>query len=174
MHESQKASKQVQQVVKKTNCILAFIAKRLEFKNREVLLQLFRVLVRPHLEYCGQFWSPFLKKDLVTLEAVQGGFIRLIPGMRGLSYQERLNSLGLYSLEFRRVRGDLIQTYQILRELDRVDGEMFSLVGESQTRAHNYKIKGQSFKTEVRRNLFSQRVVNLWILCPKGPRRLDH
>ena len=99
--------------------------------------------------------------DIVTLEAVQRRFTRLILGMRGLSYQERINSLGLYSLAFRRVRGDLIQTYKILRRLDRVDGEKFSPVGESRTRVHRYKIKGQSFKTEVRRNFLSQRVVNL-------------
>ena len=100
VHESQQASKQVQQVVQKANYILAFIAKRFEFKTRGVLLQLYTVLVRPHLEYCVQFCSLYLIKDIVTLEAVQRRFTRLIPGMRGLSYQERLNSLGLYSLQF--------------------------------------------------------------------------
>ena len=71
MHESQKASRQVQQVVKKANGILTFIAKGLEFKNREVLLQLYRVLVRSHLECCVQFWSPYLKEEMVTLGAVR-------------------------------------------------------------------------------------------------------
>ena len=62
-------------------------------------------LARLHPEYCAQFCSSYLRKDVVALEAVQRRFTRLIPEMRGLSYEERLNSLGRYSLEFRRMRG---------------------------------------------------------------------
>ena len=59
----------------------------------------------------------------------------MIPGMKGLTYDERLRTLGLYSLEFRRLRGDLIETYKILNGLDRVDvGKMFPLAGETRTR----------------------------------------
>ena len=55
--------------------------------------------------------------------------------MAGLSYEERLSWLGLYSLEFRRVIGDLIETHKILTGLDMVDSErMFPMVGESTTR----------------------------------------
>jgi len=50
--------------------------------------------------------------------------------MADLSYGERLSWLGLYSLEFRRVRGDFIETCKILTGLDRVDSEtMFPMVG---------------------------------------------
>ena len=70
---------------------------------------MYRVLVRSHLEYCVQFWSLYLRKDVVALEAVQKRFARLIRGMKGLMYEERLNSLGLHLLEFRRMRGDLIE-----------------------------------------------------------------
>ena len=52
-----------------------------------------------------QFWPPFLRKDVLALEGVQRGFTRLIPGMVGLMYEERLTRLGLFSLEFRRTRG---------------------------------------------------------------------
>ena len=85
-----------------------------------------------------------------------------IPGMIGLSYEERLSQLGLYSLAFRRVRGDLIETYKILRGLDRVDSKrMFPMVGESRTRGHSLRIIGKPFRTEVRANFFTQRVVNV-------------
>ena len=107
VHESQKLSLQV---IKKANGMLAFIAKGMEYKSREVLLQLYKVLVRPQLEYWVQFWSPYLRKDILALEGVQRRFTRLIPEMRGLAYEERLSRLGLYSLEFRRLRGDLIET----------------------------------------------------------------
>ena len=79
-----------------------------------------------------------------------------------------MRTLGLFSLEFRRMRGDLIETYRILRGLDRMEVErMFPLVGKTRTRGHNLRLKGRSFKTEMRRNFFSQRVVNLWNSLPQ-------
>ena len=148
--------------------MLAFIAKGLEYKSREVLLQLYRVLVRPHLEYCVQFWSPYLRKDVVALGTVQRRFTRLILGMKGLTYEERLNSLGLYSLEFRRMRGDLIEIYKILKGIDKVNADqMFPLMGRSTTRGHRYRLRGSGFKTEMRGKYFSQRVVNLWNSLPQ-------
>ena len=103
--------------------MLAFIAKGIEYKGKEVLLQLNKALVRPHLEYCAQFWSPYLRKAAVALEAIQRRFTRLIPEMRGLLYEERLNSLGRYSLEFRRMRGDQFEVYKMIKGMDKVDVE---------------------------------------------------
>ena len=91
MCQSLKVSVQVQQAVKKANGMLAFIARGFEYRDRDVLLQLYRALVRPHLEYCVQFWCPYLRKDVLAIEGVQR-----IPGMAGLSYEERLSRLGLY------------------------------------------------------------------------------
>ena len=62
VHESQKVGLQVQLVIKKANRVLPFIARGMEFKTMEVMLQLYNVLVRPHLEYCVQFWSPLPEK----------------------------------------------------------------------------------------------------------------
>ena len=76
------------QAVKKANGMLAFITRGVEYRSKEVLLQLYRALVRPHLEYCVQFWSPNLRKDILAIEGVQRRFTRLIPGMAGLSYAE--------------------------------------------------------------------------------------
>ena len=78
------------------------------------MLQLYKVLVRPHLEYCVQFWSPYFRKDILALEGVQRRFTRLIPELRGLAFEEKLSRLGVYSLEFRRMRGNLTETYKIL------------------------------------------------------------
>ena len=84
----------------------------------------------------------------------------LIPGMAGLSFEERLSRFRLYSLEFSRVRGDLLETYKILTGLDRVDSiRMFPMVVESSTRGHSLRVRDDRFGTEVRRNFFTQRVV---------------
>ena len=92
----------------------------------------------------------------------------MIPEMKGLSYEERLRNLGLYLMESRRLARNLIETYRILSGLDRMGMErMLPLVGETRTRGHNLRVKGCSFKTEIRRNFFSLRVVNLWSSLPQ-------
>ncbi|XP_059843112.1 uncharacterized protein LOC132403641 isoform X1 [Hypanus sabinus] len=174
VHQSLEVGMQVQQAVKKANGMLAFIAKGFEYRSREFLLQLYKALVRPHLEYCVQFWSPNLRKDILATEGVQRRFTRLIPGnlidflTAGLSYDERLDRLGLYSLEFSRLRGYLIETYKILKGLNRLDaGRLFLMLGKSRMRGHSLRIKGKPFRTEMRKNFFTQREVNLWNSLPQ-------
>eukprot|EP00061_Rhincodon_typus_P000398 g11578.t1 len=84
--------------------MLAFIDRGIKFKSREVMLQLYKTMVRPNLEYCGQFWSPHYRKDVEALEKVQRRFTRMLPGLGGRSNEERLRELGLFSLEQRRRR----------------------------------------------------------------------
>ena len=69
------------------------------------MLQLYRTLVRPHLEYSVQFWLPHYQKDVEALERVQKRFTRMLSGMESISYEERLEKPGLFSLEQQRLRG---------------------------------------------------------------------
>eukprot|EP00061_Rhincodon_typus_P019197 g9808.t1 len=80
------------------------------------MLQLYRTLVRPLLEYYMQFRSPCYWKDIVKLEKVRKRFIRILPGFEGLSYGERL---GLFSLELQRLRGGLMEFCKIMRSIDK-------------------------------------------------------
>jgi len=69
IHYSRKVSMQVQQALKmgnSTNGTLTFLARGLKYMPRDVLLQLYRTLVRPHLEYCVQFDSPYLRQDVLA------------------------------------------------------------------------------------------------------------
>eukprot|EP00061_Rhincodon_typus_P012933 g38996.t1 len=113
-------------VFKKT---FAFIAQIFEYRSWDVMLRLYRTLVRLLLEYCVQFWLPCYGKDIIKLEKVQKRFTRTLPEMKGLNYKEGLDRLRLFSPEFRRLRGVLIEVYKIVRGIDKVNSRVDTMSG---------------------------------------------
>ena len=107
-----KPSKQCSEVVKTANKLIGFIGRSFEFRTEEIILNLYNTLVRPHLEYCVQYWSPYYKKDIDKLEGVQRRMTKLILRLRNKPYEERLSELNLFSLTKRRLRGDLIEVFK--------------------------------------------------------------
>jgi len=94
-------------------------------KDKRILISLYKTLVRPHLEYCSPTWSPYYKKDKQILEKVQHRFTRMIPGLRCLEYEERLRILGIWSLEERRNRADLLEVYKMKSGLSAIPFDKF-------------------------------------------------
>ena len=66
------------------------IKRTITYKDLEIMLNLYKTLVRPHVEYCVSAWSPYYKKDKELLEKVQRRFTKMIKGMKGISYEEGL------------------------------------------------------------------------------------
>jgi hypothetical protein len=79
--------------------------------------QLFVAVVRPNLEFGNAVWSPRFEKDENLIEKVQRRATRIIPGLKGKSYEERLEIMKFPSLSYRCLRGDLIEVYKYIHGL---------------------------------------------------------
>ena len=176
-----KPSAQCAKAAKKANAVLGQILRAFHYRTKLVLGKLFKAFVRPILEYAVAVWSPWTDADCQILEKVQRRAVRAMCDVRGYTYEEKLRDAGLVLLEERRIRGDLIEVFKVMRGINKVRmEEWFELVdgaqrntrqnadinevGEAERRPDT--LKSERARLEVRKNFFTVRVVEPWNSLP--------
>ena len=101
-----KPSQQCSAAAGKVNGVLGRISRAVQYRDKRTFVQLYKVYVRPHLEYCIQAWSPYHQAHKDKLEKVQRRAVNIVAGLKGRTYEQKLVEVGLTTLKERRVRGD--------------------------------------------------------------------
>ncbi|KAJ7414953.1 hypothetical protein BTVI_39808 [Pitangus sulphuratus] len=206
-------SKQCAIPAKKANRILRCLRQTIASRLSKVILPLYFVLMRPHLECHVQFWTPQYRADVELLDRVNKGpvgkqlltpswasnrflnrfFIllklelmikllitykqsrevqrratRLMKGLMHKSYKERLRELGLFSLEKRKLREDLIIVYNYQKGgCSQVGIGLFSQTTSSRTRGHSLKLCQGRLRLDIEKKFFTERVIRHWNGLPR-------
>ena len=152
--------------IKKSRNICYMIIRVISYKCIDIMLPLFKTLLRPILEYGNSVWSPYKLQDIDDIEDVQRYFTKRIIGLSNMSYEERLSKLKLPSLGYRRLRGDMIQVFKISHNIydPLTTKSLFTFATDidSKTRTNGYKIVKVTTNTTSYKNFFTNRVVNVW------------
>ena len=156
----------VDKLVNKANSKLGLIRRSYTYLDEVVVSKLYTSLVRPSLEYGNVAWSPVFKKDADAIERVQRRATKLVPKLKLLSYPERLKKLKLPSMYYRRARGDMIETFKYMTDIYKAESPLVR-DDDRRTRGHHLKLRKPPAKTQIRKNFFSFRVVNLWNSLPE-------
>ena len=166
----------VSNIASKANKVLGMLVKNFTCRDVDLWKQLYISLVRPHLEFASSVWNPYRQGDISILEKVQRRASKIPTRLKNLPYEERLKIWGITSLEERRTRGDLIQTYKTVNGIESIDWYSgLQFVSDSRTRAatsHSKRLKREVFPSRacndfchfvnVRHEFFLNRVTGYW------------
>ncbi len=158
----------ISEKIKKASSMLALLRRTFQFLDKDIFPQLYKALVRVHLESQSSVWCPHKMKYIDSLEKVQRRATKMLPGMEGKSYEERLKILDLPSLTYRRLRGDMLEAFKMTSgEYDEEVIPSLPFCKHSTTRGHSKKMYHRRYTTAVRRNFFTNRVVPIWNSLPE-------
>jgi len=154
-------SEHIKASLAKANRMIAWVSRNVICKDKVVMSTIYRCLVRPHLEYCVQCWSPTPRHGnwelILSIEKIQRKFTRLVNDIGTLSYGARLKELKLTTLAERRIRGDLIETFKIVGGLVNYGQNLFKVsVSGMNLVSRGIKV------SKSRKDFLGERVINYW------------
>ena len=154
-------------VTAKANRLLGLIRRSFDHLDSDMLIKLFVTLVRPTLEYCNSVWGPSFILDQRKIEKVQRRATKMLLPIRDKPYGERLSTLQLPSLAYRRLRGDMILLYKILNNYFNSDfSALYTYSTTTTTRGHQFKLFKYHSRLSCRSNYFFNRLINDWNNLP--------
>ena len=175
-----KPSRQCQQAANTAGAVLRQVTKNFHYRDKKHFLKLYSQYVRPHLEFSVPAWSPWQRADILILERVQQKAIGMVSGLQGKTYEERLQEVGMDTLEARREHMDMAQLFKIIHGHDKVEvDKLFKRVahtGAAVTRraADSLNLEQPRCRLEVRQHSFAVRVIDRWNKIDSKTKRLSH
>ena len=149
------------------------LRRSFQYMDKESFIPLYKTLVRTPLDYANSVWAPFKIKHIDLIENVQRRATKQLPGMKDMSYPERLKILKLPTLSYRRMRGDMIEVYKILNKI--YDPEVCGflkllkdMAPRSSNRGNSMKLYPQRCNSNIRKNSFTIRIVQTWNNLPES------
>ena len=168
-----KFDKHIQKIVNKANAMVGLIRRTYKFLDHQNFTLLYKALVRSHMDYATSVWSPHKVKYILQLEGVQRRATKMLPGMRDLTYPERLKMLKLPTLAYRRARIDMIETFKIAKGI--YDNDVAPALPYANTntnisivtRGHQYKLFKTRFYKDIGKFSFLNRIIQNWNKLPE-------
>jgi len=167
-----KPAAQCAKAARTASVVLGQIGRASHYRDKTTFGRLYKQYVRQHLEFACQAWSPWLQKDVEVLEKVQQRAVRMVGGLKGTTYQERLLELGLQSLEARRAEADLIMTYKVLTGKVKIDRNSWFRLAAPAVQQHTraaadpLRLRKPRARLDIREHFFTVRMVDKWNELP--------
>ena len=157
-----KFDEHINYIVNRANRLVGLIKRTFKSLDKDSFLILYKSLIRSILDYVGSVYYPYTKKNIQLIENVQRRATRILPELKGLSYGERLESLKLPTMHYRRKRYDLIQLFKIVHGYEDIKPDKFFEFNDNCTRGHLFKIVKPRCEKTLRLNSFPVRCINKW------------
>ena len=165
-----KTKLQAEKAIHKANHELGKMRKTFRFFNIKLFRILYPTYIRPQLEFASSAWNVLSKESVNKMESIQGRATKMVFELRTLSEQDRLNALGLTTLEVRRKRGDLIQLFKIMNKMEEVDIDMGmgNSISGGVGRRHGHQIQRERTGSYPMRNFsLPNRSATTWNILPQ-------
>ena len=175
-----KPSDQCAKAARTASTVLGQITRSFHYRDRWTFVNLYKLYVRPHLEFATPAWRPWAKGDVDALEKVQIRAVNMISGMGELTYEQRLQELHMDTLEDRRKDSDMFETFKIMKGISKVNrATWFTCAAEESGRltrltADPLNLRVPATRLEIRKNFFSVRVCEQWNTLPSEVKRCEN